>query len=101
MPVVISLLGYTMTMELYKNYTLMHEVADTAGFITIYPEHVYPGWNTGLIHEGMPSLDTTVNDVGFISALIDTLDNHYNIDLEEAHIKARQGEDDSLKSLGV
>ncbi|MCH7763397.1 MAG: hypothetical protein IIB95_06595, partial [Candidatus Marinimicrobia bacterium] len=83
MPVVISLHGYGSTIQWYKNYTLLHEFADTSGFITVYPAAIDQSWNSGLI--GIGYIDTTVNDVGFISALIDTLKVHYDIDLSRVY----------------
>ena len=85
MPVVISLHGYTETIQWYKDYTLLHEFADTAGFITVYPAAIDRSWNSGLIAPGSPPIDTTVDDVGFISVLIDTLVAHYNIDLSRVY----------------
>ena len=52
MPLVISLHGYTETIEWYKTYTLLHEIADTAGFITVYPTAFGKSWNSGLIAPG-------------------------------------------------
>ena len=76
MPVVLSLPGYTETAQWYMDYTLMNDVADTAGFIPVYPNAIPPGFNSGLGEN--PSWPTpNVNDVGFIDALIDTLNNHY------------------------
>ncbi|MFC1652589.1 LamG-like jellyroll fold domain-containing protein [Planctomycetota bacterium] len=49
----------------------MNSVADTAGFIAVYPNAVPPRF--------------TFNDVGFISALIDTLESHYDIDLARVY----------------
>ena len=85
MPVVISLHGYTETIQWYKGYTLLHEFADTSGFITVYPAAIDKSWNSGLLYPGMPYIDTTVNDVGFISALIDTLKDKYDIDLSRVY----------------
>jgi len=85
MPVVISLHGYTESIEWYKTYTLLHEIADTAGFITVYPAAIDQRWNSGLISPGWPVIDTSVNDVGFISALIDTLEAHYDIDMSRVY----------------
>lgn len=82
MPVVISLHGYGTTIQWYKDYTLLHEFADTSGFITVYPAAINQSWNSGLI---APWVDTKVNDVGFISALIDTLKVHYDIDLSRVY----------------
>ena len=85
MPVVLGLHGYTESIQFIKNYTLLHEYADTAGFIVVYPEGSYTstgksGWNTGLRNHPFGQQDTTSNDVGFLSTLIDTLDAHYDID---------------------
>ena len=79
MPVVFALHGATENIQWFKNYTLLHEVADTTGFIVIYPNSMAPPkrWNTG-----SPIIDEpNVDDVGFISALIDTLDADYDIDM--------------------
>lgn len=62
---------------------MLHEFADTSGFITVYPAAITQSWNCGLI--GGPYINTTVNDVGFISALIDTLKVHYDIDLSRVY----------------
>jgi polyhydroxybutyrate depolymerase len=89
MPVVLNLHGFTWTTDDHANNTLMHEFADTSGFIVVYPEGSYssgqPGWNNGLRNHSFGHTDTTANDVGFISALIDTLDAHYDIDLSRVY----------------
>ena len=60
-------------------------MADTAGFITVYPEALVDAltsstaWNSGAGVAGF-SLNPNVDDVGFINALIDTVSTHYNID---------------------
>jgi polyhydroxybutyrate depolymerase len=60
-------------------------VADTAGFIVVYPDATGPGFNSGLHdYPGLPPLPD-VNDVGFIYALIDTVDAHYDIDLSRVY----------------
>lgn len=83
LPVVFGFHGYRQGSN-FISYSLLHEVADTAGFITIYPQS-NPYWNTGLLYPGYPTIDTTVNDVGFISALIDTLHAHYAIDIRRIY----------------
>ncbi|UCH14594.1 MAG: T9SS type A sorting domain-containing protein [Bacteroidales bacterium] len=85
MPLIIALHGYTETIQWFKDYTLLHEITDTAGFITVYPAAIDKSWNSGLIAPGWPYIDTTVNDVGFISALIDTLKAHYDIDMSRVY----------------
>ncbi|OGU76051.1 MAG: hypothetical protein A2W11_06295 [Ignavibacteria bacterium RBG_16_35_7] len=74
MPLVISLHGYTLDMIQQMNYTGMNTVADSEGFIVVYPNAVQATWNCGV--SGAPN----VNDVGFIDVLIDTLSEHYSID---------------------
>jgi hypothetical protein len=54
MPVVFNLHGYTLSAQQQMTYTLMNNVADTAGFIVVYPDAVYPGFNSGLV--GYPDL---------------------------------------------
>ena len=74
MPVVFNLHGYTLNARQQMDYSLMNIVADSAGFIAVYPNAAGSGWNTGIY--GSPN----INDVGFFDALIDTLSEHYSID---------------------
>lgn len=85
MPLVFAMHGYTENIQFIKDYTLLHEYADTAGFVVVYPEGSYTstgksGWNTGLRNHPFGQQNTTSDDVGFLSTLIDTLDAHYDID---------------------
>ena len=81
-PLVLCLHGLGDTIENFKNIG-MHMVGDTAGFITVYPEAVASpfgtAWNSGASYMGYV-LNGTVNDVGFLSALIDTMSANYTID---------------------
>jgi len=89
MPLILSLHGYTWSLTEFAGYTLMHEYADTSGFIVVHPEGSFynqsSGWNSGLRAIGFGQVDTTSNDVGFISALIDTLHARYNIDMSRIY----------------
>ena len=76
MPVVFSLPGYNETAQWLIDYIGMENVADTAGFIVVYPEPIQPGFNSGIIHISTPNVD----DVGFITELIDTVYANYGID---------------------
>ena len=76
MPLVISIHGRWETIDWYKDYTVMHEYADTMGYVLVYPQGTnVPGeagysWNAGIKNNGnFPTTD----DVGFISALIDRI----------------------------
>ena len=65
------------------SYTRMHLVADTLGFIVVYPNAVIE-WNVGAKNND-GTLKYDIDDVGFFNALIDVLDNEYSIDLERIY----------------
>jgi len=73
-PVVFNLHGYTLYAGQQRDYSQMNIVADSEGFIAVYPNVAGIGWNCGV--SGSPN----INDVGFLDALIDTLSKHYSID---------------------
>lgn len=77
-PLVFNLHGYTSNAQQQEFYSEMNAVADTAGFIVVYPDGVNNAWNAGF---GL----TNTNDVGFISVLIDTMNANYNIDLTRVY----------------
>lgn len=75
-PLVFNLHGRGSNAFQQELYADMNPVADTAGFIICYPDGIDNTWNAGF--------DATytggVDDVGFINALLDTLNLQYNID---------------------
>ena len=83
MPLIVSLHGIPETVEWYKTYILMHEVADTLGYVIVYPHGIGKSWNVGVIEPGEYFPDT--DDVGFISALIDTMKTKWDIDLSRVY----------------
>ena len=83
-PLVIYLHSYGWTAQKGMDHTLMNLVADTSGFIIVYPNAVNLVWNSG-VGDNPNWPDPDVDDVGFINALIDTLSNHYSIDLERIY----------------
>jgi polyhydroxybutyrate depolymerase len=75
-PLVLNLHGYTSNAQQQQLYTGFDSDADTAGYIVVYPNGIANAWNSGFsvpYHSG-------VDDVGFLSALIDTISENYNID---------------------
>ncbi len=77
MPLVLNLHGSNISMPGWMKLTGMNNVADTAGFIVVYPLAEDFGssprnWRNNV-------------EVGFISRLIDTLDNKYDIDLSRVY----------------
>ena len=61
------------------NYTNFNYISDTAGFIVVYPQGTLlqgtTHWNVG----GW-TLGSTIDDVGFIRNLLDSISYEYNID---------------------
>ncbi|GIV27890.1 MAG: hypothetical protein KatS3mg027_1704 [Bacteroidia bacterium] len=78
-PLIINLHGYTsnaLQQQLYSNFM---PIADTAGFLMVYPQgktdsYGNPFWNAGTVPISY------VNDTLFLNQLIDTLISQYNID---------------------
>ncbi|MBR9920320.1 MAG: T9SS type A sorting domain-containing protein [Bacteroidetes bacterium] len=77
-PLVFSFHGYSSNATLQMNYANFTSIADTAGFILVHPQGTLLNgithWNVG----GW-TIGSTVDDVGFTEALIDSLSNAYNI----------------------
>jgi polyhydroxybutyrate depolymerase len=75
-PIVLALHGYGGAGRSMNLLTGFDKLADEAGFIVVYPDGVDRAWNDG---RGTIKRQD-VDDVGFISALIDRLSHTYNID---------------------
>lgn len=75
-PLVYVLHGFTQSSSTIMNVSDFNAVADTGHFIVAYPNGVGNAWNT---NSGMTG-GSTADDIGFISALTDTLQALYNID---------------------
>jgi polyhydroxybutyrate depolymerase len=78
-PLVIHLHSGGWTAQQDMDYIKLNQVADSRGFIVVYPNAIDKRWNSG----GRPAPD--VDDVGFINALIDIMSDHYSIDLERIY----------------
>lgn len=76
-PLVVNMHGLGSNAIEQEIYTGFNSVADSAGFLVAYPNGVSETWNV--------SSSTGTDDVGFISALIDTLDLSYNLDLSRVY----------------
>ena len=73
-PLVIALHGGGSSRYSIESRSGLSLTADDEGFIVVYPDAATGGWNAGGSHGNTP------DDVGFISALIDTLSKEYTID---------------------
>ncbi len=81
-PLVFNLHGYTSNNVQQESYGNFRPIADTANFIIIHPNGTFDGggnryWNAF----GYPGVD----DVGFLSLLIDEINADYNIDLNRVY----------------
>ena len=82
-PLLFNLHGYTSNASQQEFYGDFRGIADTANFILVHPDGTLDGsgarfWNAFGAAGG-------VDDVGFISALIDKIDEDYNIDLNRVY----------------
>jgi polyhydroxybutyrate depolymerase len=79
LPVVFVLHGYGATAASMRNYCLLDVLGDSVGFITVYPEAYNHRWNSGIgDNPTYPTPD--VDDVGFVSRIIDSLVTRFAID---------------------
>lgn len=71
--------------NIIKSYgSIIHAMADTSGCIVIYPDAVAANWNTKM-NETTPATDS-INDVGFISILIDYFRDVYHCDAKRVYV---------------
>jgi pimeloyl-ACP methyl ester carboxylesterase len=78
-PLMIVLHGFTQTGQTIMNYSDFNTYAELYGFVAVYPNGVGNSWNVGV------GGGSTANDVGFLSALIDTLNQQIGIDLNRVY----------------
>lgn len=83
-PLLFNLYGYGSNAVQQEVYGDFRSIADTANFILVHPDGTDDMTGTAFWNAfGSPS--ETVDDIGFISALIDTLSDDYNIDLNRVY----------------
>jgi len=78
-PLLIALHGLTQNGQSMMTFTGFNAIADTGNFIVVYPDGVNNSWNVGFVG------GSTADDVGFLSALIDTLHQDYTINLNRVY----------------
>jgi len=85
-PLVIFLHGMGATgKNIIKSYgSRIHAMADETNYIVIYPDAVVGHWNDKM-GGSFPATDT-INDVGFISILIDYFRDVYNCDAKRVYV---------------
>ncbi len=81
-PLILNLHGYTSNAQQQQLYSNFMPIADTANFLMVFPNGTFSSgqrfWNAGLS-------SALVNDIAFLSALIDSLYLTYNINLNRVY----------------
>ena len=73
-PLVIVMHGYTSSAEVIEDYSGMNDIADENGFVVVYPQGTKDGWGNHFFNVGYDFHQlTTVDDIGYIHALISYL----------------------------
>lgn len=87
-PLVIALHGGEGTGELMESFTLggFNQLADKNGFIVVYPDAIEKHWNDGRAVQRFRSHRENIDDVGFVSALIDSLEQDLLIDKKRIYV---------------
>ena len=85
-PLVIALHGGGGDGKKAEKSTLMSQQSDKDAFILVYPDAVRGHWNDGRGVNRYRSHREDIDDVGFISSLIDVLAEDYNIDRTRVYV---------------
>lgn len=84
-PLVLCFHGYTSSAATISFYSDFNTIADTAGFLIAYPQGTLDGTSKSHWNVGGWIVGSTVDDVGFTDALLDTLLGGYNIDTDRIY----------------
>lgn len=82
-PLLFNFHGYTSNATQQMWYGDFRPIADTAGFIIVHPEGTLD--SNGQTHFNVGWLTSSVDDVGFTLAMIESLSNTYNIDQDRIY----------------
>jgi len=77
-PLLLALHGRLGTGSAEERLAHLDKVSDAHGFLVVYPNGLDRSWADG--RGGTPSDRNSVNDLNFLSALIDKLKSEYNVD---------------------
>lgn len=84
-PLVFCFHGYSSNMNANFAYTNFKAIADTAGFIVAHPQGTLDNTNTAHWNVGGWTVGSSVDDVGFTLALLDSISSAYNIDSDRVY----------------
>jgi len=63
-----------------------NKLSDKEGFLVVYPDGIEKNWNDGRENVKYRAHREKIDDVGFISALIDHLSKQYNLDIKRVYV---------------
>lgn len=77
--------GASMIVLTHKGF---NKLADQDGFVIVYPDGIEKNWNDGRMDEEANDRAhrENIDDVGFLSALIDTMITDYNVDPKRVYV---------------
>ncbi|MBK9291897.1 MAG: T9SS type A sorting domain-containing protein [Bacteroidetes bacterium] len=79
LPLLLALHGFTQNGPQMMNYSQFNNLATQHGFMVVYPNGINTSWNVG------QSGNSGADDVGFLLALTDTLDQWYGVDQQRVY----------------
>jgi len=82
-PLVLNFHGYTSNAAAQELYGEFRPIADTANFILVHPQGSLINGATGWNNFGL--IGSLPDDIGFVSAMIDSLSASYQIDLQRVY----------------
>lgn len=85
-PLLIFLHGSGDTGEGFQSWLNAHEVTDSAGFITVYPDGLEGTWTIGCKESCTFAEELGARDVEFLDALTDHLAEHLPIDTDRVYV---------------
>lgn len=80
-PLIFCFHGWSSSSNTIMSYSGFNEIADTAGFIVVYPQgSIFPKYGKTHFSVGGFTKGSPTNDLSFTNALIDSISLEYNID---------------------
>ena len=82
-PLVFNFHGLTGNSDIAMWHADFRSIADTANFIIVHPQGLLNA--AGETHWNVGQIGTSINDIDFVSSLLDSLSLEYNIDLDRVY----------------
>lgn len=85
-PLLMVLHGSSANGGIIRLYSRFNDCADRNNFIVVYPNSLGPYWNDGRVDMNSVSFKANIDDVRFISSLIDQIASQYRVDTGRVYI---------------